>query len=177
MNTGRPHRRDRHGCVDTRRCHQRPRRSVGCGQRAVPAGPPWRIGGASTSHKNPRSTWPTTSTFSTPGSCRPGHSSGNQCIRTCSLPLFPREVSAGFFQERRLSSKTLILPFEFLQSGSFRNRQLSLGAAVGFSVFDQPVPEGLRAHTVRNSDVLDRLRGGDHLQTQLVLELPDESSS
>ena len=32
-----------------------------------------------------------------PGSRWPAHSPGSRCIRTCSLPLLPREVSGCFF--------------------------------------------------------------------------------
>jgi hypothetical protein len=49
---------------------------------------------------------------------------GSRCTRTCSLPLLPGEVSAGFFQECGLRSQVLNFPLEFFQSGSFRHGQV-----------------------------------------------------
>ena len=115
--------------------------------------------------------------FLSPGSSRPGRFSGNRCTRTCSLPLLPREVSAGFFQERGLRPKILILPLQLLQPGPFGDRQLLLAAAVGLAILSQSVAEGLGTDAISVSDFLDRLRSGYHLPTQLVLELLAEPSS
>ena len=47
---------------------------------------------------------------------------------------------------------------------------------MGVPMFDQPVPQSLRADNVGDSDFLDLLRGRDDLLAQLVLELLAEPS-
>ena len=79
------------------------------------------------------------------------------------IVLFLCTEPSWLFQKRRLRPQLLIFPLQLLQTSAFRNTQLTIGPAVSFTVFLEPVTQSFRPNTLSLSDLPNRFRRGNHL--------------